>query len=344
MLRAILLSVSAAIILAGTPPAQAADVVRVGIIGVSSDIPLFLAEKKGFFAKAGLATDMVRFDSGAKMVAPLGAGQLDAGAGATSAGLYNALQQGIAIKIVADKATNTLAYPYKGVLVRKALIDGGQFKSLADMKGRKVGVTAPGAADNSVVNQALKKSGLTMKDIERVYLGFSQQVVALSNGGIDVAFGAEPDMTNAVRQKIAVVFTPNASFYPVQTSAVVLFSGDFIAKHRDVAQKFATAYLQAVRFYDDALKDGKIADPGADEVIAALMEMTKSTDASLFREMSASWCNPDGKIDVPSLQTDLDYFKQLEGVSPAATVAQALDQSFVEAAVKQLGPYKPQGK
>ena len=342
MPRTILLSCIAVLLLAAfaPQPSKAADTVRVGILGISSDIPLYLAEKKGFFAKAGLATDFTRFDSGAKMVAPLGAGQLDAGAGATSAGLYNALQQGISIKIVADKATNTKDYPYKGVLVRKALIDNGQFKSLADMKGRKVGVTAPGAADNSVVNEAVKFAHLTLKDVERVYLGFSAQVAALSNGGIDVAFGAEPDMTNAVRQKVAIIFTPNATFYPVQTSAVVLFGGDFIAKHRDLAQKFATAYVQAVRFYDDALKGGRLAGPGSDEVVAALMEMTKTNDPSLFRDMSPSWCNPDGKVNVPSLEKDLAYFKEFEKVSPAATVAQALDTSFVEAAVKQLGPYQ----
>jgi NitT/TauT family transport system substrate-binding protein len=342
MSKPVLLPILFALAAASLPhQIKAADIVHVGIIGVASDIPIFLAEKKGYFAKAGLSTDLITFDSGAKMVAPLGAGQLDAGAGATSAGLYNALQQGISIKIVADKATNTMAFPYKGVLVRKALIDGGQFKSLADMKGRKVGVSAPGAADNSVVNEAVKKAGLTMKDIDRVYLGFSQQVVALSNGGIDVAFGAEPDMTQAVRQNIAVKFAPNASFYPVQTSAVVLFGGDFIAKHRDVAQKFTNAYLQAVRDYDDSLKDGKIAGPGADLVIAALMEMTKTSDASLFRDMSASWCNPDGKVDLASVETDLAYFKAQEGVNPAITSAQALDNSFVEAAVKQLGPYTP---
>jgi NitT/TauT family transport system substrate-binding protein len=341
MPRRMLLPVLLAVIAACPHPTKAADAVRVGIIGTSSDIPIFLAEKKGYFAKAGLTTELITFDSGAKMVAPLGAGQLDAGAGATSAGLYNALQQGISIKIVADKATNTMDYPYKGVLVRKALIDSGQFKSLADMKGRKIGVSAPGAADNSVVNEAVKKAGLTMKDIERVYLGFSQQVVALSNGGIDVSFGAEPDMTQAVRQNIAVKFTPNASFYPVQTSAVVLFSGDFIAKHRDVAQKFTNAYLLAVRDYDDSLKDGKIAGPGADQVIAALMEMTKIPDGSLFREMSASWCNPDGKVDVASAEKDLAYFKEQEGVNQAVTVAQALDSSFVESTVKQFGPYVP---
>jgi NitT/TauT family transport system substrate-binding protein len=342
MFRAIVLSVTAAIALAGSSPARAADVVHVGITGAATDLPLFLAEKKGYFAKEGLSADLVSFDSGAKMVAPLGAGQLQAGAGATSAGLYNALNQGIAIKIVADKATITKDSAYKGIIVRKALIDSGQFKSLADLKGRKVAITAPGAADNSVINEAAKKAGLTIKDVDRIYLGFAAQIVALSNGGIDAAIGAEPDITTGIRQGIAVMFAPIPSFYSggVQTSAVLLYGGDFMTKQHDAAVKFLKGYIQAVRDYDAAIKDGKLAGPGSDTVIQALMEMTKINDASLFRDMTAFWCNPDGRPDMASLERDLAYFKEFEGVTGTISVAQAMDTSLLDAALKDLGPAK----
>jgi len=341
MLRPILLSVTAAITLAAAAPARAADVVHVGITGAATDLPLFLAEKKGYFAKEGLSADLVRFDSGAKMVAPLGHGELQAGAGATSAGLYNALLQGIAIKIVADKATITKDSAYKGLIVRKALIDSGQFKSLADLKGRKVAITAPGAADNSVINEAAKKGRLTIKDIDRTYLGFAAQITALANGGIDAAIGAEPDITIGARQGVAVMFAPIPSFYPrgVETSAVLLYGGDFI-KQRPVAVKFLKGYLQAVRDYDAAIKNGKLAGPGADEIIKAMMEMTKSDDPQLFRDMTAFWCNPDGKPDTASLEKDLAYFKEFEGVKGNITVAQATDTSLLDTALKELGPAK----
>ena len=328
-------------VLAAPPQAKAADVVHVGITGAATDLPLFLAEKKGYFAKEGLSADLVRFDSGAKMVAPLGAGQLQAGAGATSAGLFNALNQGIAIKIVADKATITKDSAYKGLIVRKALLDSGQFKSLADLKGRKVAITAPGAADNSVINEAAKKGGLTIKDIDRTYLGFSAQITALSNGGIDAAIGAEPDITIGIHQGVALMFAPIPSFYPggVETSAVLLYGGDFI-KQRPAAVKFLKGYLQAVRDYDAAIKDGKLAGPGADEIIKALMEMTKSDDPAIFRDMVAFWCSPDGKPDMASLEKDLAYFKEYEGVTGTITVAEAMDTSLLDAALKEMGPAK----
>ena len=63
------------------------------------------------------------------MVAPLGTGQLDAGAGSASAGLYNAVARGIKIKIVADKASSAPGYGATKILVRK---DRGRQRTLQD--------------------------------------------------------------------------------------------------------------------------------------------------------------------------------------------------------------------
>ena len=63
-----------------------AETVRVGIVGASSDAPFFIADAKGYFSAEGLSLELTSFDSGAKMVAPLGTGDLDAGGGAVSVG------------------------------------------------------------------------------------------------------------------------------------------------------------------------------------------------------------------------------------------------------------------
>src|SRR5262249_29638152 len=147
-----------AALLALLPPraARAADTVSIGTVGAVSDVTLLLAEKKGFFREEGIEGNLLRFDSGAKMRAPFGAGPLDVGARACSAALFNAIGRGIGIRIVADKATNKAPYDYRLVLARKALVEQGQIKSFADLKGRKIGITAAGAADNSALNEALK--------------------------------------------------------------------------------------------------------------------------------------------------------------------------------------------
>ncbi|HEY4318229.1 MAG TPA: ABC transporter substrate-binding protein, partial [Herbaspirillum sp.] len=83
---------------------KAADLVpvRVGLANASSDVGFFIADKKGYFKQEGLSVSFTPFDSAAKMVAPLGAGQIEVGAGSPSVGLYNAIARGIEIKIVAD--------------------------------------------------------------------------------------------------------------------------------------------------------------------------------------------------------------------------------------------------
>src|SRR5689334_14503339 len=79
--------------------AQAPIPVNIGATSSASDAPLYIADKKGFFREEGLEAKVTNFRSAADMVAPLGTGQVDAGAGSASAGLYNAMLQGIKIRI-----------------------------------------------------------------------------------------------------------------------------------------------------------------------------------------------------------------------------------------------------
>src|SRR5215813_13192413 len=92
--------------------AQAPEQVKVGLTNVSSDVGIFIADQKGYFREEGIAVTTTAFPSAAKMIAPLGTGELDAGGGTVAAGLYNAVERGINIKIVADKASNQEGYEY----------------------------------------------------------------------------------------------------------------------------------------------------------------------------------------------------------------------------------------
>src|SRR4051794_4008063 len=129
-MRRFLCSSLAAAVLAAAPflvaGAQAADKVTIGIVNAVSDGTLFIAQDKGYFKAEGIDAEFVEFDTGAKMVAPLGGGQLDVGGGAASAGLYNAVDRGIRIKLVADKATNVKGAPFQSFMVRKELVDSGK--------------------------------------------------------------------------------------------------------------------------------------------------------------------------------------------------------------------------
>ncbi|HZQ62311.1 MAG TPA: ABC transporter substrate-binding protein [Casimicrobiaceae bacterium] len=315
--------------------------VRVGIAQASSDVGLYLAQKKGYFKAEGLNVTFIPFDSGARMVAPLGAGQLEVGAGSAAAGLYNAVARGIAIKIVADKGSTPPGYGFQPLLVRKDLVESGKFKTLKDLKGMKIAGSAPGSASTSTLNEALKKAGLKYSDVERVFLAFPQHVVALQNKAVDASMTTEPSATRAIQAGVAVKVMGDDEIYPNHQLAVILYGGNFIKDQPDAAHRFMRAYLRAVRDYNDALSGGHIAGPNADEVIAALIEYTPIKDAALYRAITPQGCNPDGHVNIESLRNDLAFFKEQGEVKGNVTVEQAIDTSFVEAALKELGPYKP---
>jgi NitT/TauT family transport system substrate-binding protein len=321
---------------------QAADPIalRAGIANASSDVGFFIAEKKGYFRDEGLEVTFTPFNSGAKMIAPLGAGQLDIGAGSPAAALYNAVARGIDIKIVADKGSTPKGYGYQPLLVRKDLVDSGRYKTLKDLKGMKIAGSAPGSASTSTLNIALKKAGLKTSDVERLYLEFPQHVVALQNKAVDAALTTEPSATKAVQSGAAVRIMGDDEIFPNHQLAVVLYSGSFIKTNPDAARRFMRAYVRAIRDYNDALQDGKLAGPNADEIIAILTQYTNIKDAALYKAITPHGTDPDGKLNVASLKTDLQFYKDEGTVTGPVTVEQVVDTSFVDAAVKSLGQYK----
>lgn len=314
--------------------------VNVGIANTSSDVGFFIADKQGYFRAEGIAVTLTPFNSAAQMVAPLGSGQLDVGGGTVAAGLYNAVGRGIRIRIVADKGSIKPGYGYSMLMVRKDLVASGRYKSLEDLKGMKIAIAAPGTGTESALNEALKKGGLGIGDVELTYLGYPDHLLAYRNKGIDASITNEPTATLAAREGVAVRIAGNDELYPDQQTAVVLYSDNFSTARHDLAQKFMDAYIRALREYVDALKDGKLAGPGADGVIAILTEYTRIKDPAIYRDITPNWVNPDGHVNVPALANDLRFFKQ-QGLitSGDVRVADVVDNSFVEASLAKLGAY-----
>ncbi len=336
-LKALLLA-GAAIILAQA--VQAADKVSIAVVNASSDAALFIADAKGYYKAEGIEAEFVSFDTGAKMVAPLGAGQLDIGGGAASAGLYNAVDRGIKIKIVADKAHNVKGAGFQAFMVRKDLIETGKVKSFADLKGMKVAITGAGGSDASVLNEAMKSVGLSYNDVEKVYLGFPQHAVAFQNSAIAASISTEPTVSKIVELGAAVRYKGNDEFYPNAQTATILMSGDFAEKRPEVAKRFMKAYLRAVREFNASIVNGRIAGPGADEMVKILAKYSVIKDEPTLRSMIVHGTDPDGKLNVESLKKDLAFFKEQGDVTGKVTVDQVVDESFIQAAVKELGPAK----
>jgi NitT/TauT family transport system substrate-binding protein len=329
----------AAMCLTGAAGAEPLDSVKVGINNVVSDIVFHIAEQRGFFAEQRLQVQFIPFDSGPRMIAPLGVGQIDVGGGASSAGLYNAVARGIDVKIVADKGSTPLGYDYMPLLVRKDLVDSGQVKSFADLKGLKIAAAGPGSATNSKLSVALAKGGLTYKDSQNVNMSYPQQVAALTSKAIDASITTEPLATQAINGGVAVRLSDD-TLYPGQQVAVLLYGSDLITKRRDVAQRFMIAYVKAARVYNDATKGGHFDGPGADAVVDLIMKTTGLKDAALVRSMIPNGISPNGTVNKASLADDLTFFVAEGLIEKPVKVDDVLDMSFADNAIKELGPYQ----
>jgi NitT/TauT family transport system substrate-binding protein len=316
-----------------------AQELTIGTIGASSDAPLFIADAKGYYAEQGLKVTFVRFDSAAKMIPSLGSGEVDVGSGATSAGLYNAYARGIPIKIVSDKARNAKGYGFQAIMVRTDLIDGGQVKSLKDFKGLKVAMSANGNSENAIVNYALVQNGLSYGDIDPVFLGFPNQIAAYANKAIDASLTVEPTVTEVIKLGTAKKLIGIDEVFPDYQTAVIFYGPKFAQEQPDNARKFMVALVKAIRFYDDALKDGHIAGANADEVIKILTQYSFIKDPAVHRAIVSQAIDPDGQLNMPSLQMAWQFFKDTKQIDGSVKVGDVVDLSYVHAASKALGPY-----
>ena len=326
-----------AALLACATPAPAADKVSVGTTFSMTDLPFFIGEQRGYFRDENLDMNFVNFDSAARMIAPLASGDLDAAAGGPSAGLYNAIARNIGMRIVGDKSRAAPGRHSQILLVRKQLIDSGRVKTLADLKGLKVASAAPGSSAMGTLNRIYQQTGMKESDIERVYMGFPQQIIALQNGAADVAFPTEPFASEAVRRGFAVAFMTDDKIYPDHQMSVMLYSDKFRTQRRDVGLRFMRAFLRSVRAQNDSIVDGKLTGKDADEFLTLIAENTNVKDKAFLRTLTMSYADDNGRPNVASLKEDFEVFRKEGLIEGKISVEESLDPWFADNAVKSLG-------
>jgi NitT/TauT family transport system substrate-binding protein len=328
-----------------TPVAQLGPTVTGGVRKIKygdlkslGDCGIYIAIEQGYFREQGLDVEITSFDSAANMVAPLGAGQLDAAGGAISAGLFNALARNISMKIVADKGHSEPTppgYPVSIFLARKALVDGGQVKAAADLKGRKFGWVARGISTELDLQAFLQSGGLSVGDIDLTQMGFPEMVTAMVGGGIDACAPPEPFATNMVGSGTASVIGYDYQVNPRNQVAAIFYSADF-AKN-ELGTPWMMAYLRGVRLYNDAFV--KKNPEAREKVVAAAVKYTTVKDPGLYDRMQLQGLSPDGTLNVPSIMAQQEYFLASGAQQTRVDLESFIDTHFAKDAVGQLGPY-----
>jgi len=300
------------------------EVVRLGDLNTISNAGLYIAVEKGYYKEQGLRNDIETFASAAKSVAALATGELDVAVGSASAGLFNAVAQGQAFKIVADKGQIREGFGFTLLSVRKDLVESGQVKSMRDLKGRKVAIFAKGNIQHYLLGKMLEEVGLRIDDVDLSYLTGPNMVGAYRNKAIDAAYSAEPWPARFEEQGIAVRFrSPDQvrGLGHVQ-AAVIIYSSKFISERRAVAQRWMTAYLKGCELY--AARGVK------DPEVAAILEKHTKVPAAVIRLTTPSYQDPKGMPIVESLADQMRWFVANGMTKEAILIDRVVDLSFLK--------------
>jgi NitT/TauT family transport system substrate-binding protein len=309
---------------------------KVGATLTLGDSPLFVAAEKGYFQAEGLAVEIVPFDSGATLIAPLASGQLDAGVGATSAGLFNAMARDVGLVVVSGAGQFTAGHGSSVVVARKDLVDSGQIRDYADLRGRTLATSGEGNVTTIAIDKALERGGLTRDDATVTSMGFADMLSAFAGRSLDVGFLAEPFVTNAVERDLATRWKPANEILPDHMVTVWMYSQKLIQTQPEAARRLMVALMRGARDYTDAIDKGR----GRDAVVAAIVAHTRVKDPALYDRMVFISVPTSGEVRMASLADDIAWYQAHGYLEAAPDLSRSVDGQFAAYARERLGPYE----
>src|SRR5581483_1978676 len=312
--------------------------VRLGSNDSVSNAPIYSAFERGYFTELGLEVEDIRFDAATRMMAPLAAGQLDVVPAAITAGIFNAFARDIDVRMVADRGLMAPGYGIFGVVARQDLWDSGAIRTLADLRGRKVGVAGfeAGSSFTITLGRGLEAQGMSLADLDIVDLPYPETNAALANRSVEAAVQLEPLLSLGVASGLFSVVKRADELYPNQQNSWLLYAADFARNQSEAGRRFMVAYLRGARDYNDAF----VKDVGRDEIVAILARHTPVKDVNVYRQMVPAYINPNGYLNTSTLVDDQDWFAARGYIPQKVDVMALIDHQFVDYALSVLGEYR----
>jgi NitT/TauT family transport system substrate-binding protein len=311
--------------------------VRIGVLSSISDSGIYVGVEKGYYRELGIDPQVDTIPDPNTIGTLVNTNQLDVGGYGVTTNPFLAAARGIGVTMVADKATLRPGFEgFLATVVRKDLLDSGQVRSWADLKGRTLAHLAPCDSNEPDLEIALQRAGLTRGDIDIVFMGFPDMIPALANGAIDLAILGEPFVTVLKERGIAEPMPGSNEVYPNQQVATLYYSPEF-AQRTEAARRFMIGYLRAVRDYNDAFVKGI----GRAEIVQILAKNTPVKDVALYDKLTPAGLDPDGRMNVAGIRNDVALWSRMGcAQGEVADVSQVVDESYIQYAVSVLGPYQ----
>jgi ABC-type nitrate/sulfonate/bicarbonate transport system substrate-binding protein len=189
--------------------------------------PLALVRAEHWLEDAGYEVEWHEFVKGIPPEsAAMAAGAIDFGEADTSGIEQVAARSPGVMWYIADGASN-----YVALVARK---ESG-IKSVADLKGRKVGGVTPNTAPTAVLQMALKKANLTLKDVEGFNTTGPTEPAALERGALDAAISYVPYTSETLTAGTSILITTASDVYgKTWPGGGVIVRPEFAKAHPDV--------------------------------------------------------------------------------------------------------------
>jgi len=215
-------------------PAQAADKLTVYLDWfVNPDhAPLVIAQTQGYFKQNGLEVELIAPSDPSAPPRLIAAGQGDI-AISYQPQLHVQVSEGLPLSWIGTIAET----PLNALVVLK----DGPIKSIADLKGKKVGFSVGGFED-ALLSAMLKQEGLTLKDVELININFALSP-SLITGAVDAVIGA---FRNFELNQLDIEKHPGVAFYPEEHGVPVYDELIFIAKNDRVNDPRFRPFMDAV--------------------------------------------------------------------------------------------------
>jgi len=237
-------------------------------------LPLTIAEQLGYFRDEGLEVDIQDFAGGSRALKA----SLDRTVDVVSGAYEHTI----------DLQAHGLSYQAFVLQGRAPQIAMGvspkaipNYKSVADLRGRRIGVSAPGSSTNMIANLVLARAGVKPSEVHFVGVGTAQgALTAFRSGEIDAMSNIDPVMTMLEKRGEIRIVSDTRTL----KGAVDLFGGpmpaaclyaptEFVERHPITCQALANAVVHALKWLQTA---------GPSDIIKAVPESHMLGDRGLY--------------------------------------------------------------
>ncbi len=304
-----------------------------GSISQMNKVAYFVALNRKYFEQEGLTVDSTAFASGTAALQSLIGGGADVAEGAYEHTL-RMQTKGVNLTCLVPFGR----YPGNVLVVRKSLAD--KIKTIADLKGRKIGVSAPGASTQNFVAGLMERAGVPWKDASYISIGTGPSAVAAmkTGGELDALVNLDPAINALVEGGDAVILSDSrtaegtkAAFGGEYLADCLMVKTEFLKANPNTSQAITNAVVHAMQW----LKTASI-----DDIIKSLPPAYYRSDEKLYRESlekNLSAFQWDGLISPEAARNVLDSIAVLEPALQQTKIdfGRTYDNKLIEAALKK---------